>query len=493
VSNDLGCLADEVLAQYQGPEHSALRELINQLVALTEALTAEVAQLKADANRHSGNSSKPPSADTLAQRQAQKVRRKAWTNKGNAKRSKGKQPGAPGAHLAQVEHPDKVVPHPPEVCGGCGGSLAAAEVVSTETRQVFDLPEPRIVVTAHVAERRRCICGCVTAGVFPPEANAPATYGSFITGVASYLLAHQHLPVARTADFLSDVLGCPVSTGWVAGLLPRAAELLEGFGQDLRAKLIASPVLGTDETGTRISGERFWYHGATTDLLTLITCHKNRGQIGMRAAGVLPEFRGIAMHDRYAQYWVFDCLHAACSAHLLRDLAAVAETPSQLTWTEEMATLLLSAKDDAAAARDKGKEALTVKERKRIARAYDKIVTTAIRANPDPWLLGREHRTKAEKESNNLAIAFRELQPEILRFTENLAVWFTNNGCERGFRMVKIRQKISGCHRSYEGAEAFCAAWSYVSTARKHGANPLTVLVDLFRGNTWAIPDPAPG
>jgi hypothetical protein len=54
-------------------------------------------------------------------------------------------------------------------------------------------------------------------------------------------------------------------------------------------------------------------------------------------------------------------------------------------------------------------------------------------------------------------------------------------------------QKISGCHRTYEGAEAFCATWSYVSTARKHGANPLTVLVNLFRGNAWAIPDPVPG
>ena len=59
--------------------------------------------------------------------------------------------------------------------------------------------------------------------------------------------------------------------------------------------------------------------------------------------------------------------------------------------------------------------------------------------------------------------------------------------------MVKIRQKISGCHRTYEGAEAFCATWSYVSTARKHGDNPLTVLVDLFWATPGPSPDPAPG
>ena len=347
MDNGLRGLAEEVLAQYQGPEHTALRELISQLVAGTESLAAKVAQLEADANRHSGNSSKPPSADTLAQRQAQKARRNAWTNKGAGKRAKVKQHGAPGAHLAQVEHPGQGGPPPPGGLRRLRRLACRSRGRPTETRQVFDLPEPRIVVTAHVAEHRRCACGCVTAGVFPPEANAPATYGSFITGVASYLLAHQHLPVARTADFLLRRARLPGLHRVGRGLLPSRrtpGELQLGPA----GQLIASRSSVPTRRGPGSRGERFWYHGATTDLLTLITCHKNRGQIGMRAAGVLPEFRGIAMHDRYAQYWVFDCLHAACSAHLLRDLAAVAETPSQLTWTEAMATLLLHAEDDAA-------------------------------------------------------------------------------------------------------------------------------------------------
>jgi transposase len=54
------------------------------------------------------------------------------------------------------------------------------------------------------------------------------------------------------------------------------------------------------------------------------------------------------------------------------------------------------------------------------------------------------------------------------------------------------RQKISGCFPSFEGAEAFCATWSYLSTARKHGQNPLGVLVSAFQGKPWAIPDAAP-
>jgi hypothetical protein len=105
-----------------------------------------------------------------------------------------------------------------------------------------------------------------------------------------------------------------------------------------------------------------------------------------------------------------------------------------------MANLLLSAKDKTDAARERGRDSLSPQQRRRIAKAYDEIVTQAIRANPDPLLLGRERRTKAERESANLALAFGNLKAEILRFCENLAVPFTNNTSERGFRMVKIRQ-----------------------------------------------------
>ena len=71
-------------------------------------------------------------------------------------------------------------------------------------------------------------------------------------------------------------------------------------------------------------------------------------------------------------------------------------------------------------------------------------------------------------------------------------MWFTSNIAERAFRMLKVHAKISGGFRSLGGAEAFCATWSYVSTARKHGQRALRVLVDAFTGMPWMIPDPAP-
>jgi transposase len=37
--------------------------------------------------------------------------------------------------------------------------------------------------------------------------------------------------------------------------------------------------------------------------------------------------------------------------------------------------------------------------------------------------------------------------------------------------MVKLQQKISGCWRTLDGAQAFLTVRSYVSTARKHSGS----------------------
>ena len=51
--------------------------------------------------------------------------------------------------------------------------------------------------------------------------------------------------------------------------------------------------------------------------------------------------------------------------------------------------------------------------------------------------------------------------------------------------MVKIAQKVSGGFRSDEGARAFLAFRSYLSTAAKQGMNRLEALQQLFNGDPW--------
>jgi transposase len=459
-----------------------------------DEMKARIAELEAELRRHSGTSGKPPSSDTLAQRAEQNQERLSRAERRRraravakqlmkkVKRRPGKQPGVAGQTLTMVDDPDEVVVHAPEVCAGCGASLAAAATISVERRQVFDLPEIRAKVTEHRAETRVCSCGHATSGAFPVEARSPACYGPSIRALGAYLMGRQHFPVKRAAELLSDVVGVPVSTGFLAGVIPEAADGLGGFLERLRELLRAAEVLHADETGARIAGVRYWFHTVSDALLTYLDCHPKRGLAAFTDMGVLDVFCGVLISDGWKPYWSLQhCSHALCGAHVLRDLAAVAEVDSQAGWANAMADLLVEAKLACDQARDEGLSTLPAGKLKALRRRYTMIVHSGWAANPDP---GRK-RNRLERESYNLLRRLENQRDELCRSWVDLAVDFDNNEAERSLRMLKLQQKISGCFRTLEGAKAFCALRSYTQTAMKQGVNVLDALRRLFEGDPW--------
>jgi len=94
-----------------------------------------------------------------------------------------------------------------------------------------------------------------------------------------------------------------------------------------------------------------------------------------------------------------------------------------------------------------------------------------------PGAVGSRHRALARR--------IRRRIDDYLRFATDLRVPFDNNAAERDIRMVKIKQKVSGCLRTLTGAQDFAAMRSYLSTAAKHGRRPFDVLTELTSGNVW--------
>jgi transposase len=444
---------------------------------LITVLQARVAELERRLGKDSSNSSKPPSSDGL-RKPARAQRRAAGRAAG---RRPGKQPGAPGAHLAQVAQPDEVFEHVPDRCGRCNADLADAPIVGVEARQVFDLPQLRLGVAEHRAERRRCVCGTTTAGSFPAYVRAAACYGPGVRALVCYLCIHQHLPIDRAAQLLADVLGAPVATGTLAAVVGEGAAGLAGFIQVVRERLAAAPVAHFDETGARVAGKLHWVHSTSTASLSLFAVHAKRGKQAMDAAGVLPRFTGVAVHDGWAPYWRYQVTHALCGAHLLRELDAITDEPGQ-GWAAGMAELLVDVKLVADRARAAGCAWVDDDARARLRGRYQRLLADGQASNPPPRTA---HRRLRRSPAANLLARLDHHRNEVLRSLDDCRVPFDNNQAERDLRMVKLQQKISGCWRTLTGAQAFCTLRSYISTGRKHGMNPLAILQRLFEGDPW--------
>lgn len=459
-------------------ENAQLRVLVTDFTETNRVLTERVLELEARLGQSPRNSHKPPSSEGY-EKPAPKSRRESTGRKS------GGQPGRTGKTLRQVSSPDEIVVHRPAVCAGCGDSLAQAPLVSTEARQVFDLPPIVLRVVEHRLEHRRCACGHLTVGVVPAGVGAPAQYGPGVRGLASYLLAGQYLPLARTAELLTELLGAPISQGSLASWYAQAAAGLDDFDQTVTAGLASAPVLGADETGIRVEGALAWVHAARTDTLTRYTVSAKRGVEAMKEGAVLPALSAntVLVTDFWAPYWRFDVLHAVCGAHLGRELVAAAEVPGQGDWAKSLDALLIEINHTATGARNLGQDALTPSLLADYQARYNTLIQAGWAANPGhhPGQRGKRRRPKHV----NLLDRLDTHRQEVLRFADDLRVPFTNNGSEQDVRPLKIRMKVAGSLRTTAGAEAFCRLRSYLSTARKQGQSAFTAMHMLHHGSPW--------
>lgn len=451
-------------------------EQIERLEVELAALRAENGDLRRKLGLNSQNSSKPPSSDSPFDKPAPKSLR------GKSGRKPGGQPGHPGSTLALVDDPDQMLRHEPGWCAKCGTDLSDATEVGVERRQVFDLPPVRVQVMEHQLVKRRCGCGTVSCGAPPEGVIAAVSYGPRVTAIILYLYVGQFLSKQRATQALSELFGTPMSQGTVSAMTRRAADGLGGFTEAVRGRITQAQVAGFDETGLRVAGALHWVHCARTDKFTLVTCHRKRGCAGIDDNGALAGFTGVAVHDAWGPYDTYiDPAHQLCCAHALRELAAVADTApcdAEWCWGAQAADALVAMQHLADEANAAGVDVIDpdkLAEQVRLYRSAVQIGITETAPRSD----------KIMSKHNALARRLRDRQDDYLRFTTNLQIPADNNGSERDIRMIKLRQKVSGCMRTLTGAKQFCTIRSYLSTAAKHGHRLIDVLIMLAEGQPW--------
>ena len=450
-------------------KYTELKEEYTELKEENAELKARISELESQINSNSRNSSKPPSSDGYQKKPAFPRKKKG---------KQGGQQGHQGRTLKQVEHPDKTVKHKPGPCD-CGHVFSDEELSVAETRQVFDLPQPKLEVTAHQLLKGQCPeCGQWHKASAPEGINAPVQYGQGVKALTTLLNVDYRIPFKKIQILFSDLFGYAINESTVYSASRQCYKRLKEPMEIIKSKIIEAMTTHADETGIRVEVMLRWLHVATTELYTYLFVHEKRGRLALESEqSILDHLSGWLVHDCWGSYFNFKELHhALCGAHILRELEGLIDNEKS-KWARVFKTFLMHVFEMPLEER--------VKRRQQIESRYTLVCGMGEKAEPPPSKTpGKKGRYKRTKGRNLVERLIREKEA-VLAFAFNEEVPFTNNLAERDLRPAKVKLKVSNCFRSFEGAEIYARIASFVSTARKHDRNVYSELCTTFSGHNF--------
>lgn len=443
------------------PKYESLLKANAELKALVEQLLARISTLEKQLGKSSINSSKPPSTDVFT--------KKVQNNREKSTLKTGGQTGHLGKTLAFATLAEVTKIEACKVLGACSCGLDMAtngSVLGYERRQVWDLPELKPYIVEYQVEKKTCSCGKTHTALC--EVSHSIQYGAKVKALCCYLQNEQFIPIERSQSMLSDIFGFEtLSASVVLESSQICYEALASWETKTIADLKQAAVLHVDETGMRVNGKREWGHVCSSDSLTLYQHHQKRGKEAHQARGILAEFSGVLVHDRYSSYSSYLCSHSLCNAHLMRELKSLIEDSQR--WAIDMYSLVNEAYKGLHSAFS-------------LQNAYQKILDVGFEDNPLPIVekLEKKKGKPPKTPSINLLECFRDKKDQIVRFVFEEDVPFDNNQAERDIRMFKLKEKISNGFRTEIGAKTFCRIRSYISTCKKQKQNVWSALCYIF-------------
>ena len=261
-----------------------------------------------------------------------------------------------------VENADKQIVHKAERCKCCGKAIHQLGTHRYEKRQVFDLPEIRLETTGHRAEiKTRPYCHTENKADFPAQVSHPVQYGQAVKGLVLYLINYQLLPIERTRELFEDIFGHSLSGATLNNINQACADNLQSYEEQVSQALLNSKIVHFDDTGFYYEGKCKWLHSASTKELTYYFPHDKRGRCAMNDMGLLPNYKGIAVHDFWKSYLDYDCKHSLCNVHHLRDLTFCHEHEGS-QWALKMKEFLQQIKSQEDKAKTEGLTQLKEKQ-----------------------------------------------------------------------------------------------------------------------------------
>lgn len=451
-------------------ENGLLKKELEKASELIEKLKLGFNKLLAKFRKNSSTSDKPPSADTFKKPKPQNLREKSG-------RKPGGQPGHPGHTLELFENPTTVIEKWPERCDGC--SRVAGCGAEYTARQKVDI---KFVV--EILEERVFICpqyGRGNKAAFSDGFNNPVQYGENLKAAVALISEHGCVSVSKTAEIVNSLSGGVLNISW--GTVTNIQRELSGRLQDtidtIRAGLLASKVLGGDETGCRVNDSIGWIQVFCSDRFTLFGLSDRRGEVD--CLGILTYFAGILIHDHFMSYYNYKSItHAECNEHILRHVKSLIEIFKH-GWLHDMSALLKSACHEKNELLKAGKTSMLPGSIEEFSKKYDAALAKGW-SEYEASTSGNKRRESYHADERRLLTRLAEFKKEHLLFLNDFKVPFTNNASERDVRVFKVKLKVAGCFRSNEGATIYARIMSLIKTLKKQDRNVFEGIRAVFSG-----------
>lgn len=454
----------------EGKMPAETRALFETLLALFELLMAVFMEKHTpkDSTNSSTPSSQTPKDETASTRAG----------------AKGKGPVHSHTQCANTRTVETVQVSEVAVCEGCGEDLSATACAGYDRRTQIDIIFEKVV--RHVDAEVKCCprCQTRTRGAFPKDMPGPLQYGAGVKAYVLNLLIAQMLSLKRVQQSLQTLISMLISQATILNYVMQLHHALAEWERSAIEQLLAQPAMHVDETSLRVDKKNHWIHVCSAGEITLKFLHPKRGCEAIEAIGVIPRYGGVVIHDCWASYLTYDhCGHGLCGSHLLRELTFIVDANSY-RWAKNMKRLL---QETCLRVSKRKRKKLTEREYNNLQKRYRNILTRGERELPPipPKQNGKRGRV-AKSDAHNLWERLKQHETAVLLFAKLSDVSFTNNRAERDLRMSKVKQKVSGCFRTRQYAEAYCRISSYLQTMANKGYNPLVAIQLALAGQICA-------
>ncbi len=370
-------------------------------------------------------------------------------------------------------------------CDVCAEDLSKVSCIDHERRTKIDIVFEKVI--DHVdAEVKRCpACAATTKGLFPSDRHGPLQYGDGLKAFAINLIVSQMVALNRVQKLVKSMIGVVIAEATLLKSILRLHQALATWEHQATESMLNAPAINVDETSFRVDTKNHWIHVYSSGDITLKFLHRRRGKAAIETINIIPRYGGVIIHDCWASYLSCnDCGHALCGSHLLRELVFVVDV-HDYAWARNMKRLL---QETCKKVSERKEKRLSDKALANLQKRYRNILTRGAKELPViPARPSGKRGKLAKSDAHNLWERLKKHETAVLLFAKDPHVSFTNNRAERDLRMAKVKQKVSGCFRSSEYAQAYCRISSYLQSMANKGYNPLVAIQIALAGRAHEV------